>query len=182
MTTVVLMLLSAHDHDVRSSRPCSGVSSDRQPLWNGLSGTQHPQTKSVRRELVDPALWQHSSTSEQATTTVWDLPRGQFPLPMICVGLPMWMLAVGFTRSCWQALEQFVWQRQFRRLADNLPSSQAMSIPEVLSQCYSVTAYTVIPLVLIGCWCDTVIERQSWPANFPCRTLNLQVTGDRLCV
>ena len=24
-------------------------------------------------------------------------------------------------------------------------------------------------------------ERRSWPANFPCRTLDLQLMGDHLC-
>jgi len=32
-----------------------------------------------------------------------------------------------------------------------------------------------------GCVRGTVVERRSWPANFPCPALDLQLMGDHLC-
>lgn len=62
--------LTAHDDDVRSTRPRSGVSSHRQPMWNGLSGAKYPQTESVHRELVDPVVRQHLSVPRETTAAV----------------------------------------------------------------------------------------------------------------
>jgi len=69
---------AAHDNDVRSARPRSGVPSDRQPVWNGLPRTQCPRTESVHRQLVDPAVWRRLSLPRQTTAALWYLPRGQF--------------------------------------------------------------------------------------------------------
>ena len=39
----------------------------------------------------------------------------------------------------------------------------------------------MLGLLRLDWWHGTVVERRSWPANFPCRTLERQLMGDHLC-
>jgi len=60
----------AHDDDVRSTRPCGGVSGHGEPVWNGLPGAEHSWPGSVHRQLADSDLRQRLSVQGQATTAL----------------------------------------------------------------------------------------------------------------
>ena len=66
----------AHDDDVRSTRPCGGVSSHCEPVWHGLPGTRYPRSGSVHRQLASPTVWHHLPTQGQASTALWYVPWG----------------------------------------------------------------------------------------------------------